>query len=535
MPPRDASAALVIAAIVYGATARLWPAFTHDFPVETGGLFYVFIKDILAQHGGLPVVTTYNGGLPFAYPPLSFYVAAGLCQLSGADPLTVLRFLPSVCAALTVPAVWLLARRLVSPLAAAWATVAFAIVPGDLLLIEGGGGLPRAMGLLLAVLGLEATVALRHAPGLPKRTILRVGALLASAAACHPEIALFAFASAALLYLCELPRAWLLRGLGLSVVLAGLPRGWFLRGLGLSVVVGGLTASWLLPELIRHGLATYQGASTQPAAYGFIGGVGYWLRPYSLTGEFALPAVQMAALFGAVVAVRRRALWLPLWVVGIIVLDQRAPILVLPVPVALVAGYGIAEGIVPVLRGSGAPLLRVSGPRLVVVRRLALAALPIPLLLSALYTFVVVFRVTSSVSPEEFDAMRWAADRTPAGSNFLVVPDPGRLFVSEWFPAIADRRSIVTHEGTEWLGAATFAHTVHDFDAVQACYAASVACLERWQQSTGRSFDYLLISRDVPLAATLDAAPDYELVYASNSQAIYRHQPVMARDNETPD
>ena len=507
---RHASTALVLASCLYGTIVRLWPSLAHDFPVETGGLFYVFIKDILAQHGGLPLQTTYNGGLPFAYPPLSFYVAAGLCQVTGAEPLEVLRFLPSVCAALTVPAVWLLARRLLSPLAAGWATVAFAIVPGDLLMIEGGGGLPRVMGLLLAILGLEATAALRSSVGFPKRTIVRAAALLAGAAACHPEIALFAVSSAALLFLVERSR------------------GWFARGFGLAAVFGVLTGSWLIPDLLRHGLATYQGASTQPVPYAFIGGLGHWLLPYSLTGEFAVPAVQLAAMIGALVVVLKRdAVWLPLWVVGIVALDQRAPTLVLPVPVSLLAGYGIAGGL--------APLLHRVGARWRVRPSFVAAPLLVPLGMSALYTFLVVSRTASSLSTDELDAMRWAARQTDPISNFLVVPGGDRLFVSEWFPALAQRRSVVTHEGTEWLGARAFSHAVHDFDAVQACDESNVTCLEGWQESTGRDFDYLLVSRDLRLAESLATAPDFELVYASDSQAIYRHQTLFAGDNKTPD
>ncbi len=48
-----------------------------DFPLNDGGLFATMIQDLVNNRLLLPASTTYNGlDIPFAYPPLAFYVAA---------------------------------------------------------------------------------------------------------------------------------------------------------------------------------------------------------------------------------------------------------------------------------------------------------------------------------------------------------------------------------------------------------------------------------------------------------------------------
>jgi len=67
----------LFAALLFGAVVRFVPAASSGFPLNDGGLFYTMIRDLKANHFILPQFTTYNFvDIPFAYPPVGFYIAA---------------------------------------------------------------------------------------------------------------------------------------------------------------------------------------------------------------------------------------------------------------------------------------------------------------------------------------------------------------------------------------------------------------------------------------------------------------------------
>src|SRR5919204_6989211 len=85
-------------ALLFALAARL-PYFARsNFPLNDGGLFVAMSQDVLANHFALPAVTSYNAAdrIPFGYPPLAFYIVAGLHALLGTDLLTLARWVPLV-------------------------------------------------------------------------------------------------------------------------------------------------------------------------------------------------------------------------------------------------------------------------------------------------------------------------------------------------------------------------------------------------------------------------------------------------------
>ncbi|MDO9302752.1 MAG: hypothetical protein Q7T89_15305, partial [Anaerolineales bacterium] len=70
-------------ALLFGAVVRFVPAASNGFPLNDGGMFYTMIRDLQANHYILPQFTSYNfADIPFAYPPLGFYIAASLSDAS---------------------------------------------------------------------------------------------------------------------------------------------------------------------------------------------------------------------------------------------------------------------------------------------------------------------------------------------------------------------------------------------------------------------------------------------------------------------
>jgi len=74
-----------IAIMLVGAGLRLYPLiiFPLDEPFRLSGLFYEFSRQIVLNNFAFPETIPYYSaeGIPFAYPPLSFYVQAILIHL----------------------------------------------------------------------------------------------------------------------------------------------------------------------------------------------------------------------------------------------------------------------------------------------------------------------------------------------------------------------------------------------------------------------------------------------------------------------
>src|SRR5690349_21748697 len=95
-----------------GLFIRLSPALSTSFPLNDGGLFYKMMLDLQENHFVLPLYTSYNNAqLPFAYPPLAFYIYAVLSSLMHVPVIKLMQFAPAIISALTIPAFFLFARE----------------------------------------------------------------------------------------------------------------------------------------------------------------------------------------------------------------------------------------------------------------------------------------------------------------------------------------------------------------------------------------------------------------------------------------
>lgn len=85
-----------------------------DFPLNDGGMFYTMTEEIKSSNFKMPYYTSYNGALiPFAYPPLSFYIVASISSVFSVPLITLFYLLPLLVSLLTVPAFYLVAKSLV--------------------------------------------------------------------------------------------------------------------------------------------------------------------------------------------------------------------------------------------------------------------------------------------------------------------------------------------------------------------------------------------------------------------------------------
>jgi len=502
-----------MASVLFGAWVRFLPTIETGSPINDGGMFFVMISDLRANHFLLPSITSYNHlNIPFAYPPLTFYVA-GLISSLGISTLEVLRWLPPLISTLSIFAFyWMASLMLGSPPKAALATMVYALMPRLFSWYVMGGGLSRAFGLLFLLLACAATWALFTEPRLKYMflsALFGAGAILS-----HPETGLHTAAACALI--------WLVKGRGSRRVRDALM-------LGLGVVA--LTAAWWGTVLFQHGLAPFQSALGTGGHNAL-----FWL-PW-ITFDFAeerfATVLTVLGLIGAAVQCARRDWFLPLWVLIPFVVEPRSATAIAAVPLAMLGGVGLSDLLIPAISGleSNSRMEAQDWTEYISRGRIAKILLSYVLLFALIGATVYDFSLTNYVvSHDDRGAMDWIVNHTPANSRFIVLtgrPDPLEDPLAEWFPAYSLRNSENTIQGREWLMGSDFMAFLGSVSQLQSCLNEAPICVERWANSNHLDFDYLYIEKPTKanqspslLLYLLRQDQDYGLIFENNSAVIF--------------
>lgn len=491
---------LAFLGILLGVFVRASYTFSTDFPLNDGGLFYQMAVDLQRNGYALPATTPYNfDQIPFAYPPLGLYLAALIDDLTPLSLLDVFRFVPLVVTGLTVLAMYRLAKDVLqSKIAVVVAVFAFALVPRSFIWLLMGGGITRSFGLLFAMLALHQIYLMYQTR--EWRYVVASAVLAALTVVSHLQTGSFLAFSSALFFLSYgLHR----RGIMHSAVV------------GVGVVV--LTAPYWGSVIAVHGVAPFLAANETG---GSIITADAALRSFLIESLLQLgtlseplfPLIGTLGFLGVLTCVTTRRFMLPAWWAAIILLDARAFPTFSTIPVALLAGIGLAEVILPItvrpLAARWEPdpedldedALRFAGVSPVnAMRSWAPVVLAVFLWYATNGALMRAGETPSLValSPDERVAMEWVKEQTPADSTFLIITAEGWPTdkTSEWFPVLADRRSVATAQGYEWVPDGTFARRVWMHDQANGCAEADAACAVQWRTATGTTYDYLMISK----------------------------------------
>jgi hypothetical protein len=485
-------------ALLPGVVAVATYLATNPYPASGAGLYAKIAAEIVANGYAPPTrIPGYTAdGVPFAYPPLQFYVFAALLDL-GADPVSVARLLPGVGLLAALVPLYLLARDVSgSRPAGAAAAALVALNPQILQWHVTAGGVVRAFALLYA---LTAVYAGYHVFATADRRALVLGALAVGATLLtHPTYSLFAVATYLLL--------WAVRDRSAGGLVAGA-----LVGVGGAALAG----PWLAWVAAMHGVDVFA------AAAGTHGGVGGGAG--ALAGDVS-PAL-LVPLAGAAYLLARRRPFLPAWLVAAELLFKQPRF-----------AYVVAAVLVPVAAVALARRADDAGRSLGVDADWRAVAAAAVVVLSTLGGGVyLAHEMTLAADPstpefldsEAVEAMEWVAADTDEDATFVVVGD-----AAEWFPALTGRTVLVGPWGVEWEDARAFERQITAYERLSTCKSA--ACVEGAAAAVGASPDYVYVPKGSytvrgattvqfgTLERSFERSPRWERAYENDGVVVYR-------------
>lgn len=488
---------ILIFGLALGAYARILPTMMVGFPVTDGGLFYLMAQSL---QFALPAFVEYNGAtIPFAYPPLGFYIASLTSSVFKLPLIEVFRWQPAVFSvAFTIAFYFLAAAVLKSPVKGGIATIFFALLPRSIGWFVMGGGITRAPGQLFLILTLFAAYQLFTTQD--KKYLLLTALFGSGAVLSHPESALHTMILCATLW-----------------VFYGKSRTGIKNALLVALGVAAMIAPFFVTVVARHGFTPYQNAA-DTGLYDFAAWIGL------VTGSFAdekfITVISALAFFGLILSAARREFLLPVWLILPAVIDPRGAASISIIAWGMLAAVGFAEIVAPGLYALQDKKL----PENLLNSNLVKTTLTI-LMFYAFFGVVVSDQVYVKVSltQPERKAMQWIAENIPPQSRFVVVTGSSLAFsdaLSEWFPALTQSVSLATVQGHEWTSEKSFGTRMDEYDALQTCFNQSHPCIEDW---SGKNFDYVLVSKASPLLSSLTAAAEYEALYQQDGIGIFKY------------
>jgi len=507
------SAVLFFLAVALGTVVRLNFIAGYDFPVNDGGFFYQLTRDLVDNQFRIPDFTSYNhAGIPYAYPPLAFYLLGGLHKLTGISIISLLTYVPVVISILTIPVCYGLTRIFFEEelLLRSLATYIFATLPRSFEWLVMGGGITRSLGFLFALLALLFFYRALNNNRI-NANIFAAGILSGLTLLSHPVAALFlVFSLVVICAYCWPINIFKLVAAGIIAVL--------------------LSAPWLFTVLSKHGVSPYLGASNT-------GHLNWFEAKYLITQNFEfenrlfLALVSVLGVLGLFGEPQKRSLYLGVLVLGGYLAIPRGGVDLLTVFLAMLAANGFCVVINSWQNLPNADLSDGDNPFYLVKRtRLLLGYLVIYTFIGA-YTYKFIdSKLNLRISPDDLQAMTWIAEYTDQDAVVLHIPSNESHrnwpndYIGEWLPAITGRENVSTVQGYEWLPE-IFADKVEQYLFLRSCPRYGISCIEDWLNTNGYHADYLYLSTlENPdlLVNNILSSPGYDMVFTSGSVTVIK-------------
>ncbi|MFC7081924.1 ArnT family glycosyltransferase [Halorussus caseinilyticus] len=485
----------------------------YEYPTLTAGLFNEMANQLAAN--GYVIPRTIHGytadGLPFAYPPLMFYLLAFVRETLGMGPLAASRILPQVYATAYVVPFYLLAYELLdSRRQAAVAAVIGATSPEVFKWHVSSGGVVRAGAYAFALAGLYVGVRLFRER---RRRYALAGALLFGLTLLsHVRYALF-FGASYVAFWAGLDRTR--RGFLLAASVAG---GGFL-----------VAAPWLATVVSRFGITPFLNASgTHGGLASLSAGAARLLMVVPPRTEL-LPLWHVLFIFGAVLLVARREWFLPAWYGSLALVTHKSQFLF--VVVALVCARVLVADLVPLVRRNLELELRVPDRAVsfAVVALLLSYSVGAGAMFATNYPvsqYQTVFgadnRMPSHLGDGDIEATEWIRSETRPDATFVSVGER----TAEWLPLLSDRTLLIGYWGVEWVGADEWKRQKARYFSLNVCENAT--CLSEQMDEANVTPDYLYLHTDGQPPAkvrSVRASAEFEVVFDNDDVLVAEYRP----------
>ena len=423
--------------LIVGTILRVAHLFFIDMssPFRFGGLFLEFSYQIIKSNFKLPVIIPFftDGGIPFAYPPLPFYIQAIIIKLTGLPDYWVTNILPPLFAVITLPLFYAFTRTLnFSKLTQYISLLIFAIYPIAIRDQIEAGGLAEAAGSVAMLLFFIAII-----------RFLR-----------EQSISNYVYASVALA-LCVVSSPGSAYAAAIIITLL------FIKKLILSIINKNKLA--VLPRLIIVGCAA--AALSAPYWFGVIKHHGVSLFISSFLGQHASiistfsklivnlifnsvggpkPIILEVLLLWSLILliVKRRWNYL-LWYLVMLGIPREG-IWLSSIPAAIIIGLNLGELNTFILESNF-----VERFNLQIACKVTFIVIIIPALTfnSVLMVRDMVINDKYIVSRDSIEGLKWMNDNLPANAKLIVIGNAG---LGDWVPQIARRDVVNTEFGAEW-------------------------------------------------------------------------------------
>jgi len=319
------------------------------------------------------------------------------------------------------------------------------------------------------------------------------------------------------------------------LLLAPKKRDNFIIGMQIAGAVIILTSPWWITLLTRYGIEPIR------SALGIGGGgiTGSFLWPLvNFAEEQFLPIITITALWGAIFKLYQKEFLLPVWICIPFILSNRSAPSYAIIPLALLCTLAISEILIPAITSARDKTLiteNIREGKIYSITKILVGIMIIYAVSSAFWWSMLTMN-NYVLSKENQNAMQWVRTSTPRETHFMLLTsesNSGLDEVQEWFPALAERVSITTIQGKEWLPGNQFNLAEESTKQLQSeCITAGVACIEDWGEKNQVEYDYVYVvdtsnsPYSLPIVNSLSTASDYLLVYTSPEKGIfiYKHQ-----------
>lgn len=507
-----------------GTIIRIGLVSFSDFPLNDGGLFYSMVNDLVANHFHLPLITSYNhNNIPFAYPALSLYFA-GLLNYFGIDLLPIMRFFPLIFNILTIPAFYSLCSRLLkNKNEVLFATLTFAVLPPAYEWLIMGGGLTRSPAYLLSILAWNNSFSFIKTHS--KKDLFFTIILTGLSGLCHIEICMITV---------------------IFILLTFLYKDNFIKRIKYGVIF--LCGVFLVMTPYFYSIIQNHGVAPLKAAL-FSGEFDQWksitrLLVGNISGEAFYTPLIIISLLGLGVCLQKKDYLIPLFLLAVVIFNPRSMDRSLVFPMSFLSGIGFNEIIYPYFSKTKFQdttyhpnevnkKVRIS---MTWVGLILISYLIIRSAITSMAFLMIPGASLNHVSQDDRNAMFWVRGNTDKNEKFLILSKTTTWqtdYRSEWFPALADRKSITTVQGSEWLDGGLYYAMQDLHEDVSKCFNSNLNCLN--DVNSKYDLDYSMVylsgklSNDAgnitpyPLEIEMRASPDYHLVYENDLVSIFSY------------